>query len=57
MKRILLLISGITLLASTGCFFPGHRGGGHEAYRVHGEYSGYAEPAVNVRIHAYGIHA
>ena len=58
MKSILLLISVLALLATTGCIFPGHRGGGeyhdhgyrsHDGYRGH---PGYAEPGVDVRIHA-----
>jgi len=61
MKQILLLISVVTLLTTTGCLFPGHRGGGdyghHEEYRGHDEgrrgpeYRSYPDPAVNVRIH------
>ena len=56
MKHILLLISVITLVTSTGCIFPGHRGGGGE-FHDRGEYRGggdyreqYPEPGVTVRI-------
>jgi hypothetical protein len=61
MKHILLLISVVTLLTTTGCIFPGHRGGGdyggHDQYRGHGEYRehpeyrDYPESGVDVRIH------
>jgi hypothetical protein len=67
MKHILLLISVVTVLTTTGCIFPGNRGGGdyghHEEYRGHEEdrghwqegdrsgYRSYSEPAVDVRIH------
>jgi hypothetical protein len=62
MKHILLLLNIAALLATTGCIFPGPRGGGyHERgeYRGHREYRGHAdyreqypEPAVDIRIHA-----
>jgi hypothetical protein len=59
MKNIFLLLGAVALL-TTGCIFPGHRGGGGE-YHERGEYHGheryvehgtYVEPSVNVRIHA-----
>jgi len=56
MKHILLLISVVALLTTTGCIFPGHRGGGeyneHGEYYGHTQYSNYSEPGVDVRIHA-----
>ena len=62
MKLILPLISALSLLAITGCIYPGHRGGGeyhdhgeyqgHGEYQYHSEYRGPPEPQVNVRIHA-----
>jgi hypothetical protein len=60
MKLIFLLVSVAALLTTTGCLFPGHRGGGeyrdHGPYRGHGDYRGdyrsYPEPGVNVRIRA-----
>jgi hypothetical protein len=67
MKHILLLISVVTLLTTTGCIFPGHRGGsdyghpeefrGREDDRGHGEdrqrseYRSSPEPVVVVRVH------
>jgi hypothetical protein len=61
MKHILLLISVVTLVGTTGCIFPGHRGGGdyggHEDHHGHGEYEGHSEynhapePVVVVRVH------
>ncbi|HWW00312.1 MAG TPA: hypothetical protein VNZ64_11495 [Candidatus Acidoferrum sp.] len=61
MKHIILLLSVVTLLATSGCIFPGHGGGGeyrghdeyrgHGEYREHSEYREYPEPAVVVRIH------
>lgn len=61
MKIILLLISGVTLLTTAGCIFPGDRRGGdyrgqgeyrsHEDYREHSEHRD-PEPGVSVRIHA-----
>jgi hypothetical protein len=65
MKHILLLISVVTLLTTTACIFPGHRGGGdygpHQEYRGHEEgghgqdrerldYRSYPEPEVDFRI-------
>jgi hypothetical protein len=56
MKIILLFISLTTLLTTTGCIFPGNRGGGdyraHDDYREHPEHHDGPEPGVNVRIHA-----
>jgi hypothetical protein len=54
MKAILLLISVLTLVGTTGCFFVERRHG--EGYREHGEYRHvehpvYVEPSVDVRIH------
>jgi len=61
MKHPLLLTSVAALLGTTGCIFPGHRGGGdygrhdehggHGEYREHQEFRSYPEPAVEVRIH------
>ena len=61
MKRILLLLSAVTLLTTAGCIFPGHRGGGeyrghegyrdHREYREHSEYRSAPEPGIDVRLH------
>jgi hypothetical protein len=64
MKFILLLIGAVTLLTSSGCIFPGSRGGGEyrggdeyrdRGSRDRGEFRGHEEhhlePAVDVRIH------
>ena len=61
MKSVLLLICVVSLLATVGCIFPDHRGGGdyrgqeyrgHGEYRERSEYPRYVEPGVSVRIHA-----
>ena len=60
-KYIVLFIGALTLLTTSGCIFPGHRGGGeyrdggeyrgHGEYRGQPEYRGSPEPGVDIRIH------
>jgi len=59
-KFLLLSICAVGLLTTTGCIFPGHRGGDYhgEGYRGHGErhehaeYRTYPEPEVNIHVRA-----